>query len=575
MPLAGTSVSGLRPVWPFAAIGLLALALRVFYQLETRDVPFLRHLVGDAAGYDAWARAIAGGEWLGTEGFYQAPLYAYALACVKVVLGDHVGVTRLVQAVWGALGTVALAVGTARLLGRRCGIVAGLMLAVYPTAIFFDGLIQKTSLGCAGVCVLLAAMAEYRHRPARWWAGCIGMVAALVILTRENALVWAPLLAIWIPGTLGSSRRERWRGHIGSYVVGMILVLGPVVVRNAVVCGDWSVSTFQAGPNFYIGNHIGASGRYTPLVRGHETPVFERPDATLIAERAEGQTLSPQEVSHYWMRRAIQDIRAEPVEWVRLIARKVLMVWNRYEVSDVESEYVYRDYSVFARPLGSVWHFGVLCPMGVMGCVATWHWRRRLWVYYALIVSMAASVALFYVMARYRFPLVPLLIPFAAAAVVAVWESLRADGLRRLVIPILAGLASAVVVNLPLYDESRLNAMAEMNVGVALAREGNVRDATVYFERAVKNHSTSAEARNNLAQALAVQGMYGEAIPHYKAALGIEPTLIGVEYNLGVALEQVGRVNEALVHFERAVDQDAQDDEARRAVVRLRRGSRE
>ena len=330
-------------------------------------VQLLGRCGGGGGGDGAGGRAVEGGEWLGTEGFYRAPLDAYALACVKVVLGDHVGVTRLVQAVWGALGTVALAVGTARLLGRRCGIVAGLMLAVYPTAIFFDGLIQKTSLGCAGVCVLLAAMAEYQHRRSRRWAGCIGIVGGLVILTRENALVWAPLLAIWIPGTLGAGRKERWSAHVGSYVLGLLFVLGPVAVRNAVVCGDWSISTFQAGPNFYIGNHAGASGRYAPLVPGHETPVFERADATLIAERAEGQALSPQEVSHYWMRRAIQDIRAEPAEWVRLVARKVLMVWNRYEVSDVESEYVYRDYSVFGKHLGSVWHFGGFVPAGGLG----------------------------------------------------------------------------------------------------------------------------------------------------------------------------------------------------------------
>ena len=59
----------------------------------------------------------------------------------------------------------------------------------------------------------------------------------------------------------------------------------PVGVRNVVVADEWSLSTFQAGPNFYIGNSEDADGRYHPLVRGHETPAFERRDATELAER--------------------------------------------------------------------------------------------------------------------------------------------------------------------------------------------------------------------------------------------------------------------------------------------------
>ena len=49
--------------------------------------------------------------------------------------------------------------------------------------------------------------------------------------------------------------------------------------------GEFSPTTFQAGPNFYIGNHRNADGRYQPLIRGHETPEFEQKDATQLAEQ--------------------------------------------------------------------------------------------------------------------------------------------------------------------------------------------------------------------------------------------------------------------------------------------------
>jgi len=483
------------------------------------------------------------------------------------------------------------------------------MLAMYAPAVFFDGIVQKTSLGCLLVCVLLAVMGWAEHAKRGYAAAVVvGAVAGLLVLTRENAIVWLPLVGIWllmregkVTGTVSNQRlsgkgvlrtlhgrhgdRPLHRGRIsstgngtgrerlvqiGGYILGLAVVLTPVGIRNKVVGGEWSLSTFQAGPNFYIGNHRGADGRYQPLLRGHETPAFERKDATALAERDLGRKLSPREVSHYWMGRALGDIRDNPLRWLGLTVRKMLMVWNRYEVSDAESLEVYRDDSVTLRVLGSVWHFGVLCPLAAVGVVATRSQWRRLWIYYALIVSMALAVALFYVMARYRFPLVPLLIPFAAAGCVELWYQVRARAFQRLLGPVAVGVVIAAVVNWPVQDEKRLNAMAWMNVGVALAQQGEVEDATHYFRKAVNDHPESAEANNNLAQAFALGGDYAGAIPHYQAALAAEPTLMGVDYNLAVALERVGRLDEALVHYQRAVELDPSDDAARTAVGRLR-----
>ena len=47
--------------------------------------------------------------------------------------------------------------------------------------------------------------------------------------------------------------------------------------------------------------------------------------------------------------------------------------------------------------------------------IATWPDRRRLWLVYALALTYAASVVMFFVFARYRYPLVPFLLLFAAA----------------------------------------------------------------------------------------------------------------------------------------------------------------
>ena len=561
---------------------IVALAVRLVYAYETREVPTIWHLVGDAARYYRWAQEIAGGAWLGTKPFYQAPLYPYVLAGCFRALGDGVWTIRVVQAVWGAAACGLVYVGTRRLFGTGAGGIAGIMLALYGPAIFFDGIVQKASLTCLFVCGLFAATTWYGEQGSWRAAGVLGAAAGSLAITRENAMVWLPVLGLWVWRGEGNCRlsivdcrlntpKRQKTAAIGAYLVGIAVVLMPVGLRNLAVSGEWSVSTFQAGPNFYIGNHRGADGRYQPLVRGHETPEFERDDATVLAQNATGRTLSAREVSRYWMGRAFDEIRGDPSGWVRLMGRKMLMAWNRYEVSDAESLYIYGESSLILGVLGRVWNFGVLCPLAAVGIVGTWGERRRLWVYYALIVSMAVAVAAFYVLGRYRYPLAPLLIPFAAAGCVGLWDRWRGGDLRRLLLPTAVAAGVAVVVNWPVHDERKLNAMARMNVGVALAEAGELPAAESYFRRALADHPQSAEGHNNLAQALALRGNFTGAIEHYEAALALEPWLIGVDFNLGVALERVGRIEEALRAYERAATRDPSDAEARNAAARLRR----
>lgn len=570
VPHGGTAGLRDRARWWLAACVGLALCVRLVHTYHTASVPFARHLIGDAAGYYAWAQEILSGGLIGKEAFYQAPLYPYVLAFAMAIFGEGVGQLRLLQALGGVVAVGMLYQACSWSFNGRVGLVAGVMLGLYGPAIFFDGIIQKASLGCLLLCALLWGLTwgDRARKPIA--GGAVGIAVGLLVLTRENAMVWLLLLAVWVwVSWRGTGIRARASALV-LYVVGAAFVLIPVGVRNAAVAGEWSVSTFQAGPNFYIGNSREADGRYRPLIRGHESPAFERRDATELAQRALGRELSAGEVSDYWMSRALGDIAADRVGWLRLMGLKMLMVWNAYEVSDVESLHVYAEYSPLVRWLSRVWHFGVLCPLAGVGVVLTREKWRQLWVFYVLILSMACSVALFYVLSRYRFPLVPLLIPFAAAGVVGVWELLRARDYVRLIVPVVVAALVAVMVNIRVHDEGRLNALGFMNLGVALAQEGDVEAATGYFQRAVSDHPGSAEGQYNLAQALALQGHYAGAIPHYEAALALEPALIGADYNFGVALERAHRLEEALQHYARAVELDPADAEARRAVGRLR-----
>jgi len=565
---ANSTSSDTKTPWGiFLFVFALAISARLAATMETRDVPTVRHLVGDAAGYYAWAQRIAAGDWIGSEGFYQAPLYPYVLAVWFRLFGEGVGTIRTLQAVLGAAGCVLLAAAGWQLWGRRVGTVAGVMLALYGPAVYFDGIVQKASLAGFLTCGLLASISWLIVRPGWRAAGVAGLASGLLSITRENALAWVVVVTVWLAARAyrSSDGKRGWLG-LAAFALGVGAILFPVTLRNRVVSGEWSVSTFQAGPNFYIGNHRGADGRYQPLVRGHETPQFERVDATRLAEQELGRTLTAEEVSSFWMKRTFADIRADWVGWTKLVGYKLLLTLNRYEIADAESLHVHRASSWTLGILTRTWHFGTMAPLAAVGILAAWCERRRLWILLAMIAVMTAAVAAFYVLGRYRFPIAVALIPFAARGATDVLGYLKTGGVwRRLVLAAIVG----VVVNVPIQDEPRLNALSKMNAGVALAQAGELAEATILFQGAASDHPTSAEARNNLALALAVQNRFAEAVEHYTAALRLEPSLLGVEFNLAVALENVGRADEALEHYRRATQLDPGDDEAKAALRRL------
>ena len=73
------------------------------------------------------------------------------------------------------------------------------------------------------------------------------------------------------------------------------------------------------------------------------------------------------------------------------------------------------------------WDFGVLMGLGAIGAWASRSNWRRLSLLYATFGALAGSIVLFFVLGRYRFPLVPLVALFAAAGLQTLWELRRSS----------------------------------------------------------------------------------------------------------------------------------------------------
>ena len=561
------------------AVFAIALVVRLIHVWQLRASPFFAVLMGDSRGYDDWARQIAGGDWFGHDVFYQAPLYPYLLGVIYAVAGRHLLLVRVIQALIGSASCALLALAAARLFSRSAGLVAGLMLALYAPAIFFDGLIQKSVLDVFFVCLSLFLIARtinaehaepaergmalrfprvLRSSSSTWF--WLGLAMGGLALTRENALVFILVLLAWIlvdqrPTTTGQrlTTIDQRLKRAAMFLAGLALVLVPVAARNSIVGGGFYITTSQFGPNLYIGNNPASDGTYQSLRYGRGAPEYERQDATELAEHALGKRLTPSEVSSYWTDKALEFITSRPAAWLKLTGRKIALLWNATEMLDTESQDAHAEWSLPLRLGGIIGHFGVLVPLALFGVIVTWPMRSRLWILYAMTLAYAASVVIFYVFARYRYPLVPLLMLFAAAGLVAVPEMVRRRAVTGGLTTLAAVAAVAVFTNWPILSATLMRAVTETNLGAALQSDGRLEEATDHYQRAIAIRSDYAPAYNNMATVLRAKGRLGDAVATYQRAITLRPEYPEAEYNLANALFEEGKADEAIDHFERAL----------------------
>ena len=466
---------------PVAALLALALVYRLWILFSIKNYPVLAAPAADSAMFDAWARDIAQRSFWGDEIFFFDPLYPYFLGIFYTLFGHHPFAVTIVQAGLGVLGLWMLFEGARRLLSYPVAITALAAGAFYRTLAFYDVVLVKDFFGPVLLeAAFLAAALAYTTGRIGWWAGA-GAACALAGLVRGNLLLLVPALVLvaWLVPV-----RDPRRALLA--LVGAVAVLLPVALRNAVVGGEFVLSTAEMGTNLYTGNHPGNdTGRYEPppFLR-RATTVNELLDFQEEAERRLGRRMGRGEVSTYWRNEAFRAIADAPGRFLRLTAKRAALLTNRIEVPDVYYiDFIARRSVPLALPAVT---FGLVAPLAVYGLVRSRREWRKLLIPYLLLGLPILSMVIFFVFDRYRLPSLPFVALFAGAGVVDGWEVWRARDRRALMTGAALLLASFAWVNLPLerlVSVGRFDfTVAHYNDAVSLRQLGRPAEAAAELE---------------------------------------------------------------------------------------------
>jgi tetratricopeptide (TPR) repeat protein len=545
-------------IGPYAllAIFMVAIIVRAICLYELKDTHLLHTLVGDAELYDLWAREILETHWLGRGVFFQAPFYPYFMAVIYRFFGESLIVVRVVQMFFGAGSCVLVALTGRYFLSSRVGFLAGLLLALYPIAIFYDLLIQKAVFGLFFTALLLYLLGRTTAVPrAHDWM-LAGLALGTLVMVRENALILLPVVLLWL---VIHHRQAGWRrisAWAALFICGLALVMLPVGLRNKLVGGEFILTTYNLGFNLYIGNRSEATGTYSALVIGQGDWRFESSDALRLAEKAEGRKLTAAEVSHYWTRMAIDHIGSDPSQWIQLLGKKWALLWNAVEASDTESIYAYRHYSHILSILLFVFHFGVLLPLAAAGVWLSWKMRSRIWLLYVFLLGYAAGIMPFFIFARYRQTMLAVLLPLAAFAIVQGWYHLRSRTFRPLAIALAITMVAGLFANYPLISRDGIVANTYYNWGSVFENEGKIDQAVAYYQRAIRMNPYHALALNNLGVVASNQGDFQTGVIYFEKALNTQPGMAKTHNNLATAFYHLGQFDDALEHFGKVLQEN-------------------
>jgi Tfp pilus assembly protein PilF len=568
--------------WLFG-LAALVFALKAFYILQSAGSLQNSVLIMDAKYYDDTARDILGGNVLRREAFFMGPLYPYFLAMVYGVVGRDFTVLRLIQAAGGTV-TVVLTY----LLGRRLfrpvtGLAGALVLTFYGAVTFYETQVLMMWMGALlNVWLLLLLV---RIEPGAGWRAYIlpGIVLGVSALARANVLLFLPVVLVWLlfVGDVTARRRKA-----AAFAAAVIVAILPATIHNFAVSRDFVPVTSNAGVNFYIGNSENATGIFYPP---GDTDFVTDPTTRRYVERLLGRDLSPSQLSSYWFDRAFEFIRDNPGAEIRLLWRKTAMFFNAYETPQIESYDLARERHFSLRLLGVSFWFVV--SFGLLGLIYSFSRWRTHFLLHGYILSFALSIILFFITARYRVQIAPVLAMFAAHALVTVLPARLANVRHGFAVGGLLFLLLLVTQpRLFAMDPDQVNfresvhearrassagrypyAVEEIDRAIAIYPdyfEGYVHRAIIHkagknLFKAIEDYSRALDlnpvlpgTRYDLGQAFRQVNLRSEAVEQYRKAIELDPLMIKAHNNLGITYAEMRRFDDAVASFERVIEMD-------------------
>lgn len=429
---AGASAVFTSSAGPWVA---LAIVVRLIWVGVVPTIP-----VGDFAMYRESANYLVERGHL-DPGFIYMPGFVAALAALRLAGGELLA-AKVFGALAGGLAAWPLHALTARLFDRPqrrakpVATTAGFLYALWPGGISFASIVA-TDIPAAGL--TLAALATLA-----WAASCEGKrsrgphiaAGALFALASYVRAVALPLLVVSAIYLFARGfRRNELARRLGLMTVTALLILLPWGLRNARHEGGFTLADSHGGITALMGDNPNADGTYARSLHEMWKRVTGRTFLSQPHQETDG--LAWQVAKRWWRASPLWTVGMVPLRAERLFAwEHGLLYWSLYRPGVLPERYVLAA-ERWRHPLTWLTD-GYWLLLVVTSTMSLARWRGETPDARAgrlLLLAAAASSAAAYLLLvaepRYRLGIEALMIPLAAAELVALARLVRVQARTR------------------------------------------------------------------------------------------------------------------------------------------------
>lgn len=434
-PPSRTESDWLAPSRALVLIVLASVLLRVASALAQGDHVAILPGIDDQISYHSLAVRVLtghgfsfGSNWwpatrAGEPTAHWSFLYTLYLAGVYLLVGVHPLVARLIQAV--AVGILqpllTMRLGT-RLFGKRVGLIAAAISAVYVYFFYYGGALMTESFYIVAILWTLDLVlglaqtdeAPDLRRPSTWkpWLA-LGLTIGVATLLRQLILFMVPILFLWLLVVRGRRLRQNGIALLAglrptilglAFSVGVVvLLIIPWTIRNYHAFGMFVPLNTNSGYVFFWGNNPIYGTNFIPILSDEEYQRLIPDNLRSLNEAALDQAL---------LRQGIGFVVDDPGRYVLLSISRAKAYFEFWPSSD----------SGLASNLGRCLSFGVFLPFMLVGLFLSVRdrdeenvprWSARV-LMYLFMVAYAMIHLLSWALIRYRLPIDALLVIFAA-----------------------------------------------------------------------------------------------------------------------------------------------------------------
>ena len=333
------------------------------------------------------------------------PGYPVFCALFYALMGHHPSLLLVLQCFIGAFSCLQIrSIGSIAFTDPAVGRIGAWAMAFHPGLILYASKLHTLTLDLGVYLAALWTWLNLFQKPCTRSALWAGFFSGLAILFRATLL---PFILLAITGFLGRASGAR-RGAFAK--TGLILLVagilvGPWLIRNALLFRRFPVWVSSGGYVLWIGNHPNASG-------GAHLPDGRTAwEAAPPSMRQQVEQLDEMGQDRFFRDRVREFVQHHPGEALGLYAKKFLSFWW----FSPQTGLLYpKRYNHWYRG-----YYGIIVGLAGMGF---WGLRRQLWALpLALLLGFTLSIALiqsaYYIDGRHRWTVEPILLLFAAQGI--------------------------------------------------------------------------------------------------------------------------------------------------------------